>query len=191
MYRMIGFLFLCCYTSGCANLRFAPSEAQKKNAWLHTRAAAVTAQLAKAEKTSENLQALSSLSEVQSRALSLYYGLPKELPQADTAEDLLKEANYRLAGDALEEAAQRPAVQNVIDSVLELAIGISALLGGVYGTKAVQFFGQARAKSQALREIIAGNELFKKENEAYSTAFKKAQEGQSCQTRQIVAELKG
>ncbi len=187
---LIAILPICFLLSGCESLRFAPSESQKKNAWLHTRTAAMAADLAGDENSSQTLQALSRLSERQSRVLSYYYGLPRELPQADSAEDLLNQANFQLADRALEQSTQRPEVWSLMDGVLELAIGISALIGGVYGTKAVQFLARARAKSQALEEIITGNELFKKQNQAYLTAFKEAQSDQSPQTRQIVAEIK-
>jgi hypothetical protein len=48
----------------------------------------------------------------------------------------------------------------------------------------------ARTKSQALREIIAGNELFKRQNAQSVQAFKEAQQTQSPATRQLVAEMK-
>jgi len=64
------------------------------------------------------------------------------------------------------------------------------LLGGVYGTRAVRFLRETRTKSQALQEIIAGNELFKKQNGPSVNAFKVAHQNQSPQTRQIVAEIK-
>jgi hypothetical protein len=41
-----------------------------------------------------------------------------------------------------------------------------------------------------LQEIIAGNELFKKQNEVQASAFKQAHQTQSAATRQIVAEMK-
>jgi len=91
---------------------------------------------------------------------------------------------------ALTESADRPDTWQVADSALELGIGICALLGGVYGTKAVRFLGQARTKSKALQEIVAGNELFKKENETQASAFKQAHQSQSPATRQIVAQMK-
>jgi hypothetical protein len=71
-----------------------------------------------------------------------------------------------------------------------LGIGISALLGGVYGTRAVGFLKNAQAKSKALKEIIAGNELFKNQNESSVAAFKQAQQNQSSTTRQLVTEMK-
>jgi len=176
--------------AGCDSLRFAPTEAQKQNAWLHNRTATITADIAKTENVSEKLQALTRLSQLQSRAFTSYCGLPKNFPQADTAEDILAQSNLQLARRALRESSDRPDAWQLADSAFELAIGISALLGGVYGTRAVRFLKQARAKSQALKEIIAGNELFKKEHKAYAGAFKQAHKDQSPQTRQIVAQVK-
>jgi len=187
-------LFVCvitCFLSaGCDSLRFAPSEAQKQNAWLHNRTAIMAAETAKVEDASEKMQALTQLSEVQSRAFSSHYGLPKEFPQAETAEDVLIKSNWQLARTALQQGAERPDAWEVADSMLELGIGICALLGGVYGTRAVGFLRQARTKSKALQEIIAGNELFKKENASSAPAFKQAQQNQSPQTRRIVTEMK-
>jgi len=171
-------------------LRFAPGEAQKQNAWLHSRTTAITAATAEDEAATEKLQALTKLSQLQSRAITSYYGMPKELPQADTAEQILSESSWQLGRMALVESAERPDAWQVADNALEMGIGICALLGGVYGTRAVRFLKQARTKSKALQEIIAGNELFKEQNESSTTAFKQAQKLQSPQTRQIVAEVK-
>ncbi len=176
--------------AGCDSLRFAPGEAQKKNVWLHSRTAAIAATTAKEEAATEKLQALTELSQLQSKAITSYYGLPKELPQADTAEQILSESSWQLGRMALVESAERPDAWQVADSALELGIGICALLGGVYGTRAVRFLKQARTKSKALQEIIAGNELFKKDNNSSVVAFKQAHHNQSQQTRQIVAEMK-
>jgi len=73
---------------------------------------------------------------------------------------------------------------------VELGIGICALLGGVYGTRAVRFLRETKSKSQALQEVIAGNELSKKENQSQAAAFKQAHSKQSPQTRQIVAHTR-
>ena len=187
-------LFVCVFTcfllSGCDSLRFAPSEAQKQNAWLHNRTTTIAADTARLENASEKLQALTQLSEIQSRAFSSHYGLPKEFPQAETAEDVLIESNWQLAHTALQQGADRPDAWEVADSMLELGIGICALLGGVYGTRAVGFLRQARTKSKALQEIIAGNELFKKQNTSSASTFKQAHQNQSPQTRQIVVKMK-
>jgi hypothetical protein len=186
-YALIACVLTC---AGCESLRFAPTEAQKQNAWLHNRTAIVTSETAKSENTSEKLQDLTKLSELQSRAFVSYNGLPKEFPQAETAEDILAQSNQQLARTALTESAERPDVWQLADSALELAIGVCALLGGVYGTRAVQFLREAQTKSKALKEIIEGNELFKKQNESSIVAFKQAQQNQSPETRQIVAEMK-
>jgi hypothetical protein len=184
---LLGFYLL---SAGCESLRFAPSETQKQNAWLHNRTAAITAETARSESASEGLQALSKLSELQSRAFVSYNGLPKEFPQAETAEDVLAQSNWQLARVASVESAERPDTWQVADSALELAIGVCALFGGVYGTRAVRFLREAQTKSKALKEIIEGNELFKKQNESSVEAFKQAQQNQSPETRQIVAEMK-
>lgn len=188
--RLLGYILICFLFAGCDSLRLAPAESQKQNAWLHNRTAMMAAQTAKAESTSEKLQALTQLSEVQSRAFSCYYGLPKEFPQAETAEDVLTESSWQLARTALQQGADRTDAWEVADSMLELGIGICALLGGVYGTRAVRFLREARTKSKALQEIIVGNELYKKHNESSASAFKQAHQNQSPQTRQIVAEMK-
>ncbi len=181
---------LCCLSAGCDSLRFAPSEAQKQNAWLHNHTTTIAADTARLENASEKLQALTQLSEIQSQTFSSHYGLPKEFPQAETAEDVLIESNWQLARTALQQGAERPDAWEVADSMLELGIGICALLGGVYGTRAVGFLRQARTKSKALQEIITGNELYKKHNVSSASAFKQAQSNQSPQTRQIVAQMK-
>jgi len=180
----------CLLLLGCDSLRFAPTEVQKQNAWLHNRTAAITAECTRAEEASEKLQALAGLSELQSRAFVSYCGLPKEFPEGESAEDILHQSSFELAQTALAESADRPDAWQLADSVFELAIGISALLGGVYGTRAVRFLREARVKSKALQEVIAGNELFKKQNREYTSAFKEAHNSQSPQTRQIVAQMK-
>jgi hypothetical protein len=183
-------ILFCGLLAGCDSLRFAPTEAQKQNAWMHNRTAIITSETARSENASENLQALTKLSELQSRAFVSYNGLPKEFPQAETAEDILAQSNWQLARTALAESAERPDAWQVADAALELAIGVCALFGGVYGTRAVQFLREAQTKSKALKEIIEGNELFKKQNESSVAAFKQAQQNQSPQTQQIVAEIK-
>ena len=184
------FVCMCFLFAGCDSLRLAPTESQKQNSWLHNRTAIVTAETARAEDTSPKLQALTQLGEVQSRAFSAYCGMPKEFPSAETAEDILAESNWKLAGTALQESSERPDAWQVADSMLEMGIGICALLGGVYGTRAVRFLKNARGKSDALKEIITGNEQFKKQNQAQATAFKQAHLSQSPQTRQLVAKMK-
>ena len=176
--------------AGCDSLRFAPSEAQKQNAWLHNRTATIAAQTARAENVSHVLQALTQLSEKQSQSFTAYYGLPTAFAQGETAEDVLAESSWELAGTGLTTGAHRPDPWQVADSMLELGIGISALLGGVYGARTVRFLKEARDKSKALKEIIAGNEKFKKQNKSSAAAFKQAHGTQSPQTRQLVTQMK-
>ena len=176
--------------AGCDSLRFAPSETQKQNAWLHNRTTAIAAETARSQNCSTRLQQLTGLSQLQSRAFTSYFGLPKEFPTAEIAEDVLTESNFALARAVLAESTERPDAFEIADSVLEIGIGLCALLGGVYGTRAVGFLRTARTKSKALAEIIEGNELFKKQNQNYSSAFKQAHKDQSPRTRQIVTEMK-
>lgn len=187
---VVAFVFVCVLFTGCDSFRFAPNEIQKQNAWLHNRTAIVTAEAARAEQTSEQLQALTQLGEIQSRAFSSYFGLPDEFPKAESAEDILSESNFQLAHAAVESSTERPDGWQLTDSMLELGIGICAILGGVGGTRAARFLSDARTKSKALQEIITGNELFKKQNTSQSEAFKQAHTNQSPQTRQLVAQLK-
>lgn len=184
---LFGFVFL---LAGCDSLRFAPSEQQKQNAWLHNRTTTIAADTARDEQASGQLQALAEMSELQSQAFTSYFGLPKKFPQATCAEDVLAQSNRQLAQTALRQSGERPDAWQVADSALELGIGICALFGGVYGTRAVQFLRDARTKSKALQEIVAGNELFKKNNQTQVAAFKQAQQNQSPETRQIVAGVK-
>lgn len=183
-------VFVCCMAAGCESLRFTATETQKQNAWLHARTAQLAADRAIAENTSEQLQQLTALSTLQSNAFVYDYGMPKELPAAATAEQVLAESNWNLADSAASDSQRRPDAWQLADSAIELGIGIAALLGGVYGTKAVSLLRTAQAKSKALREIIAGNELFKKQNAEAAAAFKQAQAHQSPQTRQLVAATK-
>jgi hypothetical protein len=177
--------------AGCDSLRLAPSEEQKQNAWLHNRTTAVAAETARSEQASAQLQALTRLSELQSRSFTAYCGLPREYPQAETAEQILAESSWQIANAALAQSAERPDPWQAADSALEIGIGIAALFGGVLGTRAVKFLQTARTQATALKEIIQGNELFKQQNADQVAAFKAAQQNQSAGTRQLVTAMKG
>jgi len=178
-------------SAGCDSLRLAPSEEQKQNAWLHNRTTAVAAETARSEQASAQLQALTRLSELQSRSFTAYCGLPREYPQAETAEQILAESSWQTAHAALGQSAERPDPWQAADSAMEIGIGIAALFGGVLGTRAVKFLQTARTQATALREIIQGNELFKQQNADQVAAFKAAQQNQSAETRQLVTAMKG
>jgi hypothetical protein len=64
------------------------------------------------------------------------------------------------------------------------------LFGGLTATRVARFLQQAKAKSNALKEIVLANEIFKKTNPDLADAFKDAQRDQSPLTRQLVAEIK-
>jgi hypothetical protein len=178
------------FCAGCEGIRFAPTKEQKQNAWVHNRTAVIAAQTAKEEQTSEKLKALTDLSQTQSRAFVAYCGLPDELPEAESAEDVLKESNVQLAQTAIEQSKQRPDAWDIADSSMELGIAIAGLFGGIYGTRVAKFLQEAKAKSNALKEIVLANEIFKKTNPDSADAFKDAQRNQSPLTKQIVAEVK-
>ena len=178
------------FCAGCGGLRFAPSEQQKQNAWVHNRTTAIAAQQAKAEYASQKLQALSDLSEIQSRVFLAYCGLPEELPEAETEEDVLSESNVLLAETAIEQSEQRPDAWAIADASMELAIAVAGLFGGASVLKIIRYLQQAKAKSNALKEIVLANEIFKIKNPYSAQAFKEAQRKQSPLTRQIVTEAK-
>jgi len=175
---------------GCDSLRFAPSEEQKQNAWLHSRTAQMAADIAIQENTSDSLKSITQLCHTQSVAFTADYGPPKRLPEASTKEQILSEDNWLLAKKATIQSTQRPDVWDITDGAFELAIGLAGLVGGVYGLKVSRFLQQAKGKSKALREIVKGNELFKRQNTQSAEAFKTAHKSQSSQTRQLVVEMK-
>lgn len=191
MRRFVLFVVFAVVVCGCESFRFAPGEVQKANAWLHQRTAEMAADVAKAEDSSTELVELAELSEVQSRAFVADYGLPEVFPDAGTVEDVLGESSRQIAGVALSESAKRPDAWEIADGMIELGIAVAGILGGVYGIRTAQFLMQTKEKSTALREIIQGNEQFKRQNEELATAFKTAHKAQSPQTRQIVSVLKG
>ncbi|MBN1508744.1 MAG: hypothetical protein JW955_17985 [Sedimentisphaerales bacterium] len=188
--RLVTLSIVALTVCGCDSVRLAPSEQQKQNAWLHQRTASAAAQMARTESASQDLQALTGLSEQQSLAFTSYCGLPKEYPPAHTTQDLLSQSSWQLASTALAQSSERPDPWQVADSMMEVGIGILALLGGIGGTRAVRFLQDARTKSQALKEIVQGNELFKKQNADQAQAFKAAHQSQSPETRQLVTAIK-
>ena len=152
MKRLLLVVTLCAFcAAGCDSLRFAPDETQKQNAWLHNRTALLAADMASSLNVSEPLKDLTNLCEVQSRSLIADYGLPKNFPPADSIEGILSEANFKLAETALSRASQRPDIWDTADGVIDLGIGIAALLGGIYGVRIAGFLRQAGAKSKAER----------------------------------------
>lgn len=177
--------------AGCSGLRLEPAAAQKQNAWLHERTAALAADLAREEDTSQTLQSLAAMSENQSRAMTAYFGMPDEPIEVDGPEDVLGSESVLVTEQTMFEASQRPDVWQAADAAIDGAIAVAGIIGGAWGIKAAGFLKTARQRSQALREVVRGSELFKQENFEAKRAFKKAQGVvQSPQTKQIVARLR-
>lgn len=171
-------ILLCVAGCNSLGLRYEPTEPQKQSAWL-------TADLAKeveSEGTVPGSPAAKRLVE-GTKATAYYYGPPKvpaDMSQFDT-----------IASMAQRQAQERPDPWALADSALELAIGVSALLGGVYGTKAVKYLSTARQKAKALEQVVVNNELFKSALSPPQRAkFGDAQQRQSQATRALVAEIK-
>lgn len=139
---------------GCDAFRFAPRQEQKQNAYLHWRATELAAGLAKQEDTSAQLQGLTGLAAQQSRAFAADYGLPKELPAAETAEVILNGSGAAVAATAYQQSLERPDAWQVADGVMEFGLAIAGLIGGVYGARAARFIRQAREKAKAIKEVM-------------------------------------
>ena len=139
----------------------------------------------------ERLDGLISLSALQSRAFVADYGLPDKLPAASTVDDILSESSFTLADAAFDTSRKKPDVWDIADGLINAGIGIAGLFGGVWGIKLASVLQSARLKSNALREVVLGNEVFKKANSEMASAFKTAHVHQSQPTRKIVKEMKG
>ena len=61
---------------GCEGFRYAATEAQKQNAWLHREVCAAAAETAVDENASPDLCGLTTLAHEQSTAFVVDYGLP-------------------------------------------------------------------------------------------------------------------
>ena len=184
---LVGLVLVVC---GCDALRFAPSEAVRQNSLLQQRTTAALAVRAKEEQTSAVLQALAQRAAVQSEAVLAYTGFPEQVNELDSVEELLGDQSVAITSHAQADGQQRPSVWQVTDALLELGIGLAALAGGVYGSRAVRAIRQLREKSKALKETVSGNELFKLQHPQPKDDFKQAHIAQSNQTRTLVAEMK-
>ena len=185
-----GFVLAAVVTGGCDSLRFAPGEVQKQNAYLHHKTVQVASMRARQESASEQLQKLTESADRQSEAIMAYYGLPREIPASDGVEELLSEENESITSMASQEAIERPDPWEAADHVFELGLALAGVVGGVYGGRAAGVIKQAKQKSQALREIVTGNELFKKRCPEQVVAFKQSHKDQSETTRKLVSVLK-
>ncbi|MBW8036707.1 MAG: hypothetical protein FVQ79_14045 [Planctomycetes bacterium] len=127
---------------------------------------------------------------MQSEAFVFDYGFPDELPAVETADDILSESSYDLAHAASDVSSMRADVWGIADGAIDFGIAVAGLLGGVWGVRVVSVLSAAKLRSNALQEVVLGNELFKKSNRDMAGAFKSAHAMQSKPTRNVVAEMK-
>ena len=185
---VIGLLAVLCLC-GCEGFRYAATEAQRENAWLHSRVCAAAAETAVDESASEALCGLTDLANAQSEAFVMDYGFPQTLPAMNDVETVLSQGVV-IAQAAKQDAMRKPDVWSLADGAMELGIALAGLVGGVDGIRIAGYLKQAREKSKAIKEIVAGNELFKQLWPEQADRFKEAQRKQSPVTRQIVTQLK-
>lgn len=174
-------LFIC----GCA-----VDEVVRQNAYLHSKTADMAKTVASSEVISNELNGLISLNALQSRAFVADYGLPEKLPTVSTVDAILSESSFMVADAAFNMSRKKPDAWDIADGLINAGIGIAGLFGGVWGIKLASIFRTAQLKSNALQEVVLGNEVFKKTNSEMASAFKMAHSYQSQPTRQIVKDMK-
>jgi hypothetical protein len=187
--KQFAVVFLLVCLCGCEGLRSAATEAQKENAWLHERVCAAAAETAASEKVSPTLCGLTELAHDQSRAFVVDYGLPQDRPVMKDVDAVLTQGAV-ISEMAQVDSARRPDVWSLADNAMELGIALAGLVGGVYGIRIVGYLKAAREKSKAIKEIVAGNELFKQLWPEHADRFKEAQRRQSPATKQIVTAVR-
>lgn len=170
------------FIGGCDGFRFAATEAQKQNAWLHEQVCASAAQTAQDENASDQLCGLTDLAAEQSTAFVIDYGFPEAVPELSSASVV--------AANAKADAAKRPDVWTMADNAVELGIALAGLVGGVYGLRFAGYLKVARDKARALKEIVEGNELFKQLYPEQADRFKETQRKQSPSTKQLVTAVR-
>jgi len=174
-------VLLCLPLSGCDSaLRFAPSQPQKQTADATHR----TALIVQAHGTDPGSVESDRLVAGTAAAAS-YFG-PPAAPL-----DLASDYSPTVA-QASADAVARPDPWAVADELLGVGIAVAGLFTGAGALKFASMLSQARAKAQALKEIVQGSEIFKASATAGEvTAFKKAQsQAQSPATEVLVAEIK-
>ena len=176
--------------SGCEGFRYAATDAQKENAWLHGQVCGAAANAAVDENASQRLCDLTTLAHEQSTAFVADYGLPKNPLPASRYSPLAGGELREVLSQAKADSLMKPDVFELADGVMELGIALAGLVGGAYGIRIARYLKQAREKSRALKEIVAGNELFKKFWPEQADRFKESHRKQSPETKQIVTQLK-
>jgi hypothetical protein len=173
------------FSGGCSTLRFAPSEAQKQIAF-DTFSVAQAVNTTGAQAGTPATQKLVS----GTAAAVAYTGYPVSPTITDYQATLQA---------ATSDAAKRPTIDDAaktFDGWLSLGIGIAGLFGGGAGLKIAAALKTAKDKAAALKEVVQGNEEFKRWLELNGggmavDAFRQAQTGvQSVKTEQAVFEIR-
>jgi hypothetical protein len=178
-------LFIVHLACGCDTLRLAPSESQKQIA-LDTYQTAQTVNA-----TGAAAQSLATQKLVSGTAASVAYtGYPAN-PTITNYDTTLQTAQA--------DAAKRPTIDDVaksFDGWLSLGIGVAGLFGGGAGLKIAAALKATKDKAAALKEVVQGNEEFKRWLELNGgglavNAFRQAQTGvQSVKTEQAVFAIR-
>jgi hypothetical protein len=182
-------LLSCLVLTGCGNLRFAPSESQKQIAFRTYKNAA------EVDSTGAEAASPATRQVVEGTAAALAYtGMPKA-PEVEDYPAALEQAQA--------DAVKRPKSADVFDAAeggLSLAAELAILLGaggaGIGGKKVIDWIKIAKDKSNALRDVVNGNEMLmgyleKEKMDTAVNAFKAAQDGeQRMTTKKIVAQLR-
>ncbi len=180
---------VCLLVAGCSSIRKAPDSSEKMNAYLLSKTTQAAAETAEDTQAVPKLQSLTGLAARQSKAVLEYYGKPRDIPKT-TVDKLLSDETKGISQLAYKNASKADNPHNILNDFLEIAIGVSGVIGGAFGLKATAFLSSAKQKAQALQEIINGNENFKKTYPEYSSLFKKSQKDQSATTKKIVTQVK-
>ena len=159
--------------AGCGSLRLAPSESQKQLTFSTHQTARTAADLGLAPGS------VAARQMVEGTAASLAYaGMPQSPKIADYD---------ATASAAAADAVRRPTADDVFTAAeggLSLAAELALLFGaggvGLGGKKLIDWIALARQKSEALKEVVQGNELLtqylgEQGKAAELTAFKRAQ----------------
>ena len=158
--------------------RFPASEAQRQGAELTH----LLAKKINSEGTDPESDAGRKV--VDGTATSLAYtGRPKQMPNPDEFNTINDQAG--------QEAVQSPNIGGILDSGLEIGLGIAALMTGAGGIKLAQNLRRVHAKAKGFTEVVGNNEQFKRlATQEVWDLFKRAQVIQTEPTRKLVAETK-
>jgi hypothetical protein len=155
--------------TGCSNLRFAPTEAQKTDAYLHKETtSAIVTNYAASPSPDPNIMALCRLSDLQAGNVLAYYGIPAKLPDTNMIEGLraAKPAAIVEAAAVTQQAApdsvKRPNYWDGAETLLGFVLAIVGLYTGSAGAlKLKGWISYALASIKALREVVEANEALK------------------------------